>query len=261
MDGVVWQWDMAHTGAGPVAFYRQTQPIWSVAWSPSDQIVAAGSNDGHVLVWFPDSDSGEEAGGVPATPISAEPRMLFEADWSIGLDGWITGPPDTMNWHTSDGILINDGEGIDSYIWAPYVPGDASITDYAVDAEVRIDEEQCGDAFAIGVRAEGGPADGHTVGRQESYWAGYNCGYLATIWLDVVNPDPEWQKAQTQFNPKSGWHTYRVEVQASTVRLLIDGELKAEWTDDQDSHPAGGMVGLWAPLAKIEVRRLAVYEL
>src|SRR5207249_1859120 len=68
--------------------------------------------------------------------------VLYQADWSQGLDGW----PGTAGWKQFRGLLINDGSesNRDRWVKAPYVPGTAGIDDYAVEAEIQLVKLNCG---------------------------------------------------------------------------------------------------------------------
>lgn len=167
---------------------------------------------------------------------------MYQADWSQGLDEW----PNTSGWSTLNGILINDGTGSAArWLPAPYRP---SVSDYAVEAEMRIDH---------GCNSNGVVA--HAVG-SNNYAAGAWCGGgVAQIWEwsnNAQNYNPLGTKG---FAPGNGWHKYRLEVKGNSLRLLIDGVLMLDVIDDAILTP--GLVGLWSEQEQLEVRSFTVYSL
>src|SRR5689334_10044113 len=72
-----------------------------------------------------------------AGTLQAGQNVLYQADWSNGMDGW----SGSGGWKTVGGMLVNDGTNDDPSLWipAPYEPG--SITDYAIEAEIQLVSE------------------------------------------------------------------------------------------------------------------------
>jgi len=91
---------------------------------------------------------------IPPTPTPAPKPgdVLYQANWSNGLNGW-AGSPD---WKALNGMLLNDGtttnEPIEPTIVAPYDLG--AITNYAVEATIQasILSSQVQTSFGISVR-------------------------------------------------------------------------------------------------------------
>ena len=63
-----------------------------------------------------------------ATPTNV-PRVLYQADWSHGTDGWTLAP----HWKIQNGALVNDGGG-DTSLTVPYTVTSAN---YEVDMDVQ----------------------------------------------------------------------------------------------------------------------------
>jgi hypothetical protein len=195
---------------------------------------------------------------LTSTVFAAPGDVLYEADWSGGLDGWAGGPPD---WKTINGMLVNDGtnNSPEKWISAPYEPG--SIADYAVEAEiqvVRLTDNSCGDpSFGIVARAE----------QQGAYWVGvkYEWNFFEMVGSVRASAMPmndcgnTTYLAEQAFEPSTDWHTYRVEVQANTIKLLVDGARMLETTDNL--HLSGGRVGLWSKDTVLNVRSFKVIQL
>ncbi|MFI5273596.1 MAG: hypothetical protein ACHQ4H_11240 [Ktedonobacterales bacterium] len=140
-----------------------------------------------------------------ATPV---PRMLYQADWSHGTDGW-TLPP---HWRITNGQLTNDGLG-DTSILAPVR---ITVPNYAITARIQvlsITSDGVADTyFGIG----GNDASGKQLflGEASGIWKAspfHSDSTLVTtgdypdgarVWENVVGPNPK---------------TYRVEVHGSNV--------------------------------------------
>ncbi|WP_448627602.1 hypothetical protein [Geodermatophilus sp. URMC 64] len=185
----------------------------------------------------------------PTTASSPASAASWTADWSTGLAGW-AGPGD---WKPLDGLLVNDGTGEYSVfrpILAPYRP---AARDYAVEAEIRVTSATQASSFGLVVRAG---ADG------TGYAAGVGAGWDQTTGISDLTG--WWGSADLSgrlvdgavFDPGADWHTYRVEVRANVVRLLVDGTEFAAVTDNK--YLEAGRVGLWCNRYQVEVRRFAV---
>jgi hypothetical protein len=142
------------------------------------------------------------------------------------------------------------------------VPYQAQGTAYAVEAEVRVTglaEGVCEQSFGVVAVGGAGVAWGGSVV--------YGCdgGRRArltdvTDWTNGYNQDR--LLGSGDFDPGDDWHSYRLEVDGTNLRLLIDGRVVLTATDDQaggDAQP--GQVGLWSQGVVIDVRRVVVEPL
>jgi hypothetical protein len=181
----------------------------------------------------------------PTTMPTPEAGILYQADWSSGLNGW----PGTFGWKVLKGILLNDGSGADGGKWkeiwvaAPYQPGDT--VDYAVEAEIEaVDVPGCG-SFGLVIRG--------------AYEAGlYNCGGPGVI---VTSKDGD-VIDDHRFSFPSGWHTYRYEVKGNTFQFTMDEAILYSFTDNRylSNNSSRGSVGLWCDRMQINVRSFKVIE-
>jgi hypothetical protein len=82
-----------------------------------------------------------------------------------------------------------------------------------------------------------------------------------TNWVDGYNRDRELSSSRLELAP--GWHTFRLEITAARVRLLIDGEvvLEVEGPAAQGGGPTIAEIGLWSQGVQVAVRRVAVEAL
>jgi hypothetical protein len=55
------------------------------------------------------------------------------------------------------------------------------------------------------------------------------------------------------------WHTYRILVQGNVIRVLLDGTLVIETTNNRYLSP--GQVGVWSHGAEVNIRRVSVIAL
>ncbi len=170
----------------------------------------------------------------------ASAAFLYQADWSTGLGGW-TGRSD---WKTVDGMLVDDGTGPHNWqlsVTAPYTP---STPDYAIEADIQVINVGGCSSFGLVARATDS-APGNQGGINYCEFRGAN------LW-DVAG-------ANTDYDPGSGWHTYRLEVQANEIRFFVDGVLMVSGMDNQ--YVAPGKVGLWCDQMQINVRSFRVLNL
>lgn len=133
--------------------------------------------------------------------------MLYEADWSEGLNGW----PAVPGWKYVSNMLVSDGSpGHPARIWipAPYQP---DTIDYAIEAEIQLLNPRCGATykeFGIIARAD----------REEGIIAGYKCSEVAI----AIGSHFFRTIASQAFSAGVEWHTYRLEVQGNLIKLFVD---------------------------------------
>ncbi|MGH2557535.1 MAG: hypothetical protein ACRDJH_00610 [Thermomicrobiales bacterium] len=202
------------------------------------------------------SEPAQACGDAEPSPEAPEDRsgaaqvefdtVLFEADADGGLEEWAG-----EGWTFREGVLHYDGSG-NSWRLAPDDLG--NLTNYAVEAEIQVIAD-CGIAscteYSILIRAQ----------RTDPRWACFSCFYSeAAAWLG--SPEGERWLGERDFALDAYWHTYwhtyRVEVRGNTIRLLVDGLLVLEGTDDRLVSDPGGQVGVWSNEVEINIRRLTV---
>jgi hypothetical protein len=188
----------------------------------------------------------------PPTPTAEPGTVLYEADWSNGMNGWAG----ANDWKTVSGMMVTDGTGPwqGTGIRAPFEPGE--IADYAVEAEIQF--------VRIGGGADCDPFFG-LFGRAEDFpEAGYMAGYILPTscnnpGLGVYERNNRQPLESGPLSPDTEWHTYRVEFQGNVVRLYVDGGLHVEVTDNK--YLTGGQVGLWNRSVEMNVRSFKVIKL
>jgi len=195
-------------------------------------------------------------------------EVLYQADWSHGLDGW----SGVGGWKTLNGQLINDGSNTHYNVWtrAPYRPG--NISDYAVEADIQVVSVANPQFDSFGILVRGGESTSASTSASasaSSQAAGYRAGidgetgYVGgpLVVARITRPGPYGPEpiAKARFNPRKSWHSYRVEADGNKLKLLIDGALIAEGLDN--TYLSGGQVGLWSNEVQLNVRSFKVLRL
>jgi len=174
------------------------------------------------------------AGASPTQPKAVRPRasvtaseqptptalpkgtILYQANWSHGLAGW----RGTAGWKAVGGQLLANSLS-DSSITAPYMP---VVPNYAIETRIQIARVLKNVANSFNIFASKAPGKD-----------GYEAGVLALALREPDLPPPGFAQAapdelnisagflQIDYVPGSKWHTYRVEVQGSSIAFYIDG--------------------------------------
>lgn len=182
-----------------------------------------------------------------STP-QVDTSVLYQEDGSDNWNGW----NGSSDWHTDQNLLRNDGSGHPgTWIIAPYQPGSENINDYAVQANIEV-ENGCW-TFGIIVRADPNQ-------QQNNYAAGIKCETdthvnHAVIWSWGGEGDYNILQYNS-FEPGTTFNTYRVEVKGNDIKLLINGSLIVETADNQ--YSSGGQVGIWADNIQIAISSFKV---
>jgi hypothetical protein len=185
-------------------------------------------------------------------------RVLLLADDEGSLAKLAAG-----DWVAASPGLVNQGENAAAARWIDLAR--APQPNMAIEAEMRVTgtlstvcdqsfglvggSEASGSIFGTGIifPCSGGPALARIT--NVSAWGdGYN---IAPVLADA------------EFDPKSGWHTYRFELQDDEIRLFVDGDEVLRSDVDPGIAPTATDVaaGLWSQGVAVEVRRVEVTTL
>jgi hypothetical protein len=183
-----------------------------------------------------------------ATPT---PRMLYQADWSDGLNGW-TGSAD---WKALNGQLTNDGTKSIHNLAMPtmQVPFDLSNTsDYQIEARLQVTRTTHAAGFGFFVRYDDN-GHGYIVG------AGSPLDGPTTL-FEITRAD-SWHTPlqQIAFTPGTAWHTYRIEVQHDHIIVFIDGGFVMDVTNT--TYSSGAFVGLWDSNTQLSISSFTIESL
>lgn len=189
-------------------------------------------------------------------------KMLYEADWSTGLNGW-NGSPD---WKTVSGMLVNDGTGnfpSSGIITPPFNASD--ISDFAIETEMQVfrPPETCAVHFGIIVRARQpeGRLTGYMLGRRNTFCSVPSDGDILIALYE--GPNKAWDVgalAELELQGDSKWHKYRFEIQGNIFRVYLDGVLAVEAVDNRFLD-GGSLLMYSAPSTVLNVRSFKILEL
>jgi hypothetical protein len=185
------------------------------------------------------------------TPTAPGPHIIYQADWSKGLDGW----NGTADWQARNGQLVNDGTNAIHNLSSPtiLVPFDlSSIANYAVEARIQVSQTVNAPGFGFFVRYNNN-GQGYIVG------AGSPDGGPTSVFEVTAASDWHAPLQKVNFTPGKNWHTYRIEVSQDHITVFIDGGLLLDVTNA--SYASGEFVGLWDSNAQLAVSSFVIESL
>jgi hypothetical protein len=184
-----------------------------------------------------------------ATPTRKVGDVLYEADWSSGMDGWV-GSPD---WDHISNMIVSDGsqrELAHGWIKAPYVP---DTSNYAVEVTVQLVNTDCQGWCEFGIIARAEEAGAIAAG------FGTVFGPSAAI-IEASNCFCFYEaKHKQQYKPDGEPHTYKLEVKDTSMKLYIDKGLVVETSDNR--YLKSGRVGLFSVDTQMKVLSFRVIKL
>jgi hypothetical protein len=149
-------------------------------------------------------------------------KMVYQTTWQHGKIGWSSSGGGV--WQVQNGELSYDGSG-ESAITAPASTRGRS--NYAVEIVAQaLDHSDYNGTYGFGIifRAPAKPDLLPHYGTPDALGAGI-VNTSAVVAGIYVYPQ---KLASSDFDPGQEWHTYRVEVRGTSIRLLIDGQLAAQ---------------------------------
>jgi hypothetical protein len=191
---------------------------------------------------------------TPTHPIPTPPPFLYQADFSHGENGWLSGSHSSQwRYDNVNKVLGCDGTAQnDFYLVAPYQPKTAN---YAVEAQIQFlrftapyTSSNPNDFFGIFVRS----SDPGNMG-YDSYIIN---GEVKIRIAQGANPNP---LPYGHYSLGMSWHTYRVEVKGNTITFLIDNHKMAQLADNTYTVP--GLIGLIDNSTQLNVRSFTVFSL
>jgi len=182
------------------------------------------------------------------------PKVLYQADWSNGLDGWsgLDGRPGSPDWKAEGGMLISDGTFQDAAsptITPPYRVDNTA--DYAV--EVKIQElggQGCFDTTVI--RGQTTP-EGLQGYRLAIGCMGEGVAIITTQGNSLS------KIAYANFPSDQNWHVYRLEAQGNMIRAFIDS-IQVLAVKDY-THLTGGITGIKSLATPIKISIFKIISL
>lgn len=186
-------------------------------------------------------------GPTPPTPTptpTPTPALLYQADWSSGLNGWVGG----SDWSTNNGMLVNNGTNTDISgrslfsIVAPFQPKTAN---YVVEVQIQfLGQFSSSTDYLFGIMLRGGTATGYLC-----FIFDRNQARIRTAYGSII-------QYALQLPIDMSWHTYRAVVNNNLISFFMDKTLVGEILDN--TYMAPGVVGLIDINSQINVRSFTI---
>lgn len=157
------------------------------------------------------------------TPAIVPGQILCQADWSQGMDGW----SGSADWKVYSGQLLNDGSNSNSDTLNPTIiaPCNIGTGDYAVEVRVKmLGMSDSANQGLFGIEARGDNASDY----YQAYLVdqGVNGGYAR-----ITKSSNTYDLVSASWSNDTAWHTYRFELQGTTLRLFIDSAMIVQTQD------------------------------
>jgi hypothetical protein len=201
-------------------------------------------------------------GGKPTTtPTPSVPAgtVLYQANWSHGLDGW----KNTGGWSVVQGMLQGISTNVNGIsITAPYIP---KVANYAVEARIRVVRLiiQDGGFYSIFATQQPG-ADGYQAGVSSLLGPGprpNGDNPQLQIYIEPMGDMAPGSFLPSDNDPTTLWHTYRVEVQGNAATLFVDGVGTHTASSTVTNNLSTGPLGITCGLVVLQVSEFRIITL
>ncbi len=207
--------------------------------------------------------------GFPKGPQSSTPTptvtllpsdVLYEADWSRGMDGW-SNPPGSIGtqiWTSHNGMLSCNGEIIADpsslLITPPYRP---PTRDYAVESEIQFLASPKDTSAYFGLIAR----DPESTFGAFGYFAGVSGDIALNAVILQAGPQASLplELAHVSYQPDHKWHTYRLRLRGTVITFFVDNQVLFQVNDN--TFLTSGLVGLVSSACVLNVRTFKVLML
>jgi hypothetical protein len=191
-----------------------------------------------------------------ATPLPAG-TVLYKADWSHGLAGW----QGTHGWKVVQEQLESDSSGSATFT----IPYRLSVNDYAVEVRIQVVRSvpPHGGNFLISAPKSPGK-DGYHAGVLDLKGSAprpFGTHPQSHVYLDPTDDMPAGSGIPMDYEPGSGWHTYRVEVRGNEASLLDDGVQIGSASSQQTDVLSNGPIVFSSELVILHVSSLRILTL
>jgi hypothetical protein len=191
------------------------------------------------------------------TATVAPGTVLYQANWSHNFDGW----KGSGGWFVVQGNLEGSSEETIS-LSAPYEP---PVSNYAVEARIQIVRvlHKTGGFFSLFAGQVPGK-DGYQAGVSGLMGPGprpNGSNPQLQIYIDPIGDMDPGSFAPNDYDPKTQWHLYRVEVQGNTATFVVDGVSTHTVTSEQTQVLSNGPLGLKCGLAVVRVSDFRILAL
>lgn len=209
------------------------------------------------------NSSATTASGSPTSVATPTPRptattvlagtVLYQAKWDQGLASW----QGTQGWKVVQGQLETVTSSATLAI--PYTP---KVSDYAIEVHLQIVRALTdnGGYFSIYAKPQSGK-NGYQTGVSGLKKPGpFGSHPQSQAMIDPSSAQSPGGYPQ-DYEPGSGWHTYRVEVRGSEVRLLDDGVQIGDANSSQTDTLSNGPLGISSDAVVLRVSNLQITAL
>jgi hypothetical protein len=183
--------------------------------------------------------------------------VLYQADWSHGLARL----PGAHGWKIVQGQLESGVSGSATFT----IPYQLSVTDYAVEVRIQMVRSvppHGGNYEIVAPKLAG--KDGYQAGVFDLKAPGpHSFGQhpQSSVYLDPPGDAAHGSGIPQDYEPGSGWHTYRVEVRGDEVSLLDNGTLIGSTSSQQTSTLSNGPIEFNCTLVVLRVSDLRILTL
>lgn len=214
------------------------------------EVASTGATPEAVPTWTPEATQVSEPSSTPGQPSTPPPPpegvVVYQSDWTQGMDGWIG----ARDWKVNAGWLENDGTrpSRDPWIEAPVQvdPWQAMVVEFEAEAP------QAGYG-SFGLVARASDAGWYEFGiRWEDFERGTGTPVVtlgASIRQETRRVQEELLAERKHLAP--GAHLFRAEFRDGIARFFVDGEEVGAVTEGA-FHP-GPFLGLWSQRTPLKV--------
>ena len=206
----------------------------------------------------PSQTTTPSVGHASPTPTSLPAGIvLYQADWSHGLGGW----PGAHGWKVMQGQLESDTSGSASFT----IPYQLQVSDYAIEFRLQVVRSlpPYGGGYEI-VAPKLAGKNGYHAGVLDLKAPGprpFGDHPQSQIFLDPSSPVSQGSGMPQDYEPGSGWHTYRVEVRGNEASLLDDGTQIGSASSQQTDTLSNGPIEFNCTLVILRVSDLRILTL
>jgi hypothetical protein len=187
---------------------------------------------------------------TPSGPPSG--TLLYQSNWSHGLAGWHASP----GWRVIHGMLQSDLSS-NNNLTVPYL---SSVPNYTLEIHFQIVSVPRNGGYFV-ITADRTPdKDGYTAGILNLLSPAPHNEFVnpqIQVYLNPMNAMDS-QMEVSDYEPRSLWHAYDVEVNGSTVHLLIDGLGKSFASSTQTNLLSNGPFHVVSSGAVVRVSSVSV---
>jgi hypothetical protein len=183
--------------------------------------------------------------------------VLYHADWSHGLSGW----SGAHGWKVVQGQLESDTSGSASFT----IPYRLSVSDYAIEFRLQVVRSvppYGGDYEIVAPKLPG--KDGYHAGVFDLKAPGprpFGDHPQSQVYLNPDSDAGQMSGMPQDYEPGSGWHTYRVEVRGNEASLLDNGTQIGSASSQQTDTLSSGPIEFDCTLVILRVSDLRILTL